>query len=296
MILGAVLTLGIAPGHANRLGDGQPDAAPSAIATVVHGRVEVRHRSDAVRPLMRFDRLRSGDAVVTAADSTVTLAFRSGARVRIDGDSRVRVDTDGVTRVAGTVTSLTRVPVVPLVAPVSGADRVVAAVRVRAGGLVVRAPDGGMTTLAEATRLVFDPMAADGYDVEVEDRAARIVWRGRVPGSPAMVPAGLLEPGQPYRWRVRAQGPAGFVVEGQGAFSTLAAAHAQARADLQAAPVADDPAWPAVLAEIDFSLGLWTEALEAFHRLRDQGAADAVVLDRIATLERRLAAPEPQER
>lgn len=296
MIFAASLALGIAPGHASRLRDGQPDAPPSAIATFVHGRVEMHPRSDAFRPLRRFDRLRSGDAVETAPDATVTLAFRSGARVRIGGASRVRVDATGATRVTGTITSLSRVPVVPLVAPVSGANRVVAAVRVRAGGLVVRAPDGGMTTLAEATRLVFDPVAADGYDVEVEDRAARIVWRGRVPGSPATVPAGLLEPGHAYRWRVRAQSPAGFVVEGQGAFSTLAAAHAQARADLRAAPVADDPSWPAVLAEIDFSLGLWTEALEAFHRIRDQGAADAVVLDRIDTLERRLATPDPQAR
>lgn len=294
-ILGASLALLTAPGPADQA-DAQPDAAV-AIATFVHGAVETRRAPGAAEPLRRFDRLHSGAAIETAPDAAVILAFRSGVRTRIDGSSRVRVETSGVTRLAGSTTALAQVPVVPIVAPVASGGSVIAAVRIRAGGLVVRTPDRGMTTSADATELAFDPAAADSFDIEIEDAAARIAWRGRGPGSPVHVPAGILEPGRAYRWRVRAQTPAGFVLEGQGAFVTLAAAASRARAELRAAVVTDDPSWPGLLAEVDFSLGLWTEALDAFRRIRDHGTADAVVLARIAELERRLAAvPHPPDR
>ncbi|MBP7777223.1 MAG: hypothetical protein KA371_08855 [Acidobacteria bacterium] len=295
-LLGAFLAWPAAFDQTTRPSQARPDALPAAIVTLVQGTVESRQPPASALLLQRFDRIAAGTSVETAADASVILAFRSGARTRIDGGSHVRIETDGVTRLAGSVTPLARVPVVPLVAAVAGAGRVVAAVRVRADGIVVRTPDRGMTTTADATALVFEPVAANVYDVEIEDGAARIVWRKRVPASPARVPAGVLEPGHAYRWQVRAQTPAGFVLEGRGMFATLAAAETQARQALHAAVVTDDPSWPGLLAEVDYSLGLWAEALDAFGVIRDDGAADAAILGRIAELERRLAAPNRQER
>lgn len=278
---------------------GAPAAGePVAVAVVVSVVADATLHGAAGTPraVQRFDRLAAGTWIETSPRAEVVVVFRSGTRARVKGSSRVRIDDGRAVAVAGELEALAAVPALPIVAPVADAGTTVAAVRVRAGTLTVRAPAPRQVTLADATVLAADATTADAYEVEVEDADARIVFRTRTAMPRIHLPPGALDAGRAYRWRVRARAPSGYASEGQGHITTLAADAVEARAALHGAPQSGDPSWTAFLAELDFALGLWTEALDGFRQARDAGLDDAVVDGRIADLEMRVGSPPPLPR
>lgn len=263
-------------------------AAPVAIVAGLSGHASVRADGDLARPLRLFDRLAVGATVETRDDGDVLLVFRGGERARIGRASGARVAATRLTPLRGTVTPLAPVSPVPIVAPVRAAGTAITAVRIRTGGIAVRGPAHGVTTLPDQTVLHFEPVAtAARYEVEIEAPDATVVYRAESGTSPVAVPAGVLQPGRDYRWLVRTRGATGFVLSGEGHFSTLAHEAGAGRERLRASLGAIDGA-AALLAEVDWTLGLWPEALQGF---RSAGAADAVIAERIAAIERRLAGP-----
>ncbi len=272
-----------------------PAAPPVAIVAGLSGQATVRTGGDAARALRLFDRLEVGATVETRDDGDVVLVFRGGERVQLGRGSRGRVEATRITPLHGTVTPLASVSPVPLVAPVRAAGTTITAVRIRAGGITVRGPAHGVTTLPDTTVLYFDPVAAAArYQIEIEAADATVVYRTESDASPVAVPAGVLLAGRDYRWLVRTRGATGFVLSGEGHFSTLANEAGTARERLRASLATIDGA-AALLAEVDWTLGLWPEALQGFRRA---GTNEAVIAERIAAIERQLAGPSaaPHER
>jgi len=272
-----------------------PPAPPVAIVAGLSGQATVRTAGDAARALRLFDRLAVGATVETGDDGDVVLVFRGGERGELGRGSRGRVEATRIALLHGTVTPLSPVAPLPIVAPVRAAGTTITAVRIRAGGITVRGPAHGVTTLPDTTVLHFDPVAAASrYDIEIEAADATVVYRTESDGAPVAVPAGVLLAGRDYRWLVRTRGATGFVRSGEGHFSTLATEAGTARARLRVSLAAIDGA-AALLAEVDWTLGLWPEALQGFRRAATD---DAVVADRMAAIERRLAgrSAAPHER
>jgi hypothetical protein len=83
--------------------------------------------------------------------------------------------------------------------------------------------------------------------------------------------------------------PSGFNLQGEGRFRTLNADDTAVRGRLRAAIGEGDADSAALLAEVDGLLGLTREALDGFRAARAAGAADAVINERIADLERRVS-------
>lgn len=295
-LLSVLLCVGIVPaGFVASQASPVPAATPSAIVAGLSGQASVRANGDTARALRLFDRLEVGATVETGDDGDVVLVFRGGERARIGGGSRGRVEATHLTPLHGTVTPLAAVSPVPIVAPVRAAGTTITAVRIRAGGIAVRGPAHGVTTLPDHTVLHFDPVAAAArYEVEIEAPDATVVYRAESDASPVAVPAGVLQPGRDYRWLVRTRSATGFALSGEGRFTTLAREAGAARERLRASLGTMDGA-VALLAEVDWTLGLWPEALDGF---RSAGATDAVIADRIAAIERRLAgrSASPHER
>lgn len=287
--MGAVPT-----GFAASRASASPEASPVAIVAGLSGQASVRTGGDGERALRLFDRLHQG-ATVETRDGDVLLVFRGGERAQLGRGSRGRVEATRLIPLHGTVTPLASVSPVPLVAPVRAAGTTITAVRIRAGGIPVRGPAHGVTTLPDRTVLHFDPVAAAArYEVEIEGPDATVVYRTQSDASAVAVPAGVLQDGRDYRWLVRARGANGFALSGEGRFSTLSYEAGAARERLRASLATMDGA-AALLAEVDWTLGLWSEALQGF---RSAGATDAVIAGRITDIERRLAGPSaaPHER
>lgn len=273
----------------------QPVAARAAAGMVTHvqGTATAVDRSGA-RALRLFDRVAEGDTIRLRGDAEVVLVFRSGARVRMAGVGEARVRAGAVDAKAGFAESLAPLPTVPLVAPVAGAGTATAAVRVRAEGLRATVPAAGETIAGTAVTLAYEPAGAQSYDVEVTRPNATVAFRQLTSATTTVVPAEHLEPGTTYHWRVTARWPTGFAASADGMFRTLSADSAKERTALRAAVGEADAASRALLAEVDFTLGLWRAALAQFEAAA-AGATDPVVSERIAKLRQLLAAAPPRD-
>ncbi|MEZ5417308.1 MAG: hypothetical protein R2708_08190 [Vicinamibacterales bacterium] len=265
-----------------------PDTAPAAIVARLRGSAVV-DGAPSPRPLRLFDRLVPGDVVRTGSGSEIVLVFRTGTRARVTANSRARLEDARAVRLAGAVEALPAVPTVPLVAPVAGAGRTITAVRIRATALKLFGPPPGAMTLADDTRLEFEPVAGSRYEIEILDTAGALVYRAEVSTSRFTVPPTALAPGVSYEWKVTARLPTGFTSAGESRFRTLGAEAVHARENLRSALAGERDA-ASLLAEVDRSLGLWREALDGFRAARAAGVEDVVIGERIADLERRLAA------
>lgn len=272
------------------------EPTPVAILATVEGEVRLSTVNAPERTPQRFERLMADAVVRTGASGRALVVFRTGVRVMVESSSRVRIDEGRAEALTGTATTLEPVPTVPLVAPVSGAGTTITAVRIRGGDLAVLEPAAGATTIADATVLAFAPASAAAHEVVVEGPDGAVVYQTRAAAGRVVVPRGTLRPGTRYRWRVRGATAAGFAVDGGGDFDTLAESLARDRARLRAALAGADLASDALLAEIDLSLGLWSEALASFRRVQHGAAADAVIDERVAFLEQRLAPRVPRDR
>ncbi len=281
-----VLMIGLGERH---LQAGQDPDHGVAVAMVARVTGDATVRSSArTRTLRLFDRVLEGDVIRTDAGAHVLLVFRTGARTRIGASSEGRVRAGAVLAQSGVVEALASVPTIPLVAPVAGEGRTITAVRIRAHDLDVLTPAPGETVMAgEALVLTYGPDGAEEYTVEVERPDATIVFQARTADARASVPAGRLDPGRTYRWRVTARWPSGFTAGADGTFHTLPVALAIQRDALRAALSGPDAESLALLGEVDYSLGLWRDAWRQFTSVRSAGVRDQVIDERLADLTRR---------
>ena len=100
-----------------------------------------------------------------------------------------------------------------------------------------------------------------------------------------------LKPGATYYWRVRTVDRAGAQAEGEAEFKTLAAADERARETLKnALETTGDANALALLAHVDFRLGLFREARDGVRAALEKSSGDSNLKGALLQLSQQLSA------
>lgn len=281
-----------------RAGVAQEADKAAAVIADVKGNVALITQKRALVRVQRLDWLRAGVRLETGSDSSVVLVFWSGKRCRIEERTNAQVDADGVRAIRGHVVELTAFPPLPRVAPIradqpSGAG---AAVRVRGRFWTRVYPQAQTRTLRRATTLRFETAGRVAeYRVEVKDAQKGVVFESTTRGNSVMLPPDILRPAARYAWRV-APVPPGGGPEAIGSFETLSAEIELARDKLHGSSTSRDAATLAMLAEIDWRLGLLAEAHQGFEAALAAMPDDEVLQRRVDGLKVLLGEEPPAKR
>lgn len=236
----------------------------------------------ATRAVHLFDWLPTGSVVKVPAGSQLTLAFASGSRYEMGEKSGAKLSNAGPKADYGNIRPLEPVPPIPRLALLAAGSRP----GVRAGGIILRAPPAAQATvdgprlsrisylypraetatLPDSTVLRFAPIAGvDRHTVVLTDQAGNTIFESETQSAQLAVPAGVLQPGARYSWKVRTVETTGPGVSGDGEFVTLSSDEINLRAAFKARmETKGDAESLALLAEIDRRLGLLREARDEF--------------------------------
>jgi hypothetical protein len=268
-------------------------AAPRPVAIVysLTGHATLEARGETLRPVQPFDRLATGTTVEVGPGSRLSLAFLNGRRYELGERAKGSVGAKDLTSTSGAVRSLPSIPPLPLVSPIAAGDHPgprAGAVRVRGERITGLYPSGGAATLARATILRFDRLDGDlQYRIEVLDRRGNLVFEVETKAATVTIPPDVLRSGARYAWTVRTVEREGPTARGQADFATLPARMAEQREALrQALTVEGDGAALALLAEVDWSLGLFAEARDELRAAVLQSPGDSLLAARLAWRER----------
>jgi hypothetical protein len=267
---------------------------PVAIVYSLAGEASLEAPGLPSRPVRLFDRLATGTAVEVGPGSRLALAFVNGLRYELGEQSRVTVGTKDLGSRSGPVRPLRRVPRLPGLAPIAAEDHPgprAGAVRVRGERVRGLYPSRGAATLAGATSLRFAPVEGGRrYRIEVQDRQGTLIFAAETQSSTVTIPAGSLRPGARYDWLVRTLEREGPTVQAKADFTTLTAEAAEERETLRRAlTIEGDGASLALLAEVDWSLGLFAEAHEELRAAALGSPGDTLLAANLAERERLLA-------
>ncbi len=268
-------------------------AKPVALVYSLAGNAAFASPAKERRPLRLFDRLPVGATVEVGQGSRLALAFANGRRYELGEHSRVALGKADLSSRSGPVRALPRVPSLPCFLPIAKEEQPgssAGAVRIRAERIAGLYPRFGTATLAGATVLRFEPVKGAGkYQIEVQDRRGNVIFATETAAFVVPLPAGTLKPGRRYDWTVRTVERVGPVAQGREGFITLRSNLAEARKKLRkAVEKQKDGASLALLAEVDWSLGLLAEAREELRAAAKKTPGDAALAEALADIERRL--------
>lgn len=241
-------------------------AEPAAIVCMTSGRAFAKFEGRRTE-IKLFQRLRSGASVETEADSKVVLALLTGDLYEFGEKASGIIRPRAIEPKKGVIQKLRSLPATIDLAPIARMENPgtrVAATRVRTAGTSILNlyPSYGAAAIAEATVLTFDSVEGyQRYQVDVEDKTGSTVFSLQTASAVVHISPGALRPGANYYWRVRTVDPEKPAVRGEAVFVTPREENASVRAALkEQAERVKDPALLALLAEVDFGLGLEREA------------------------------------
>ena len=244
------------------------------------------------RPIQRFEWLDRGAVIESAPGGRVRLAFSDGSRYELQAASMATVL--GVGQLQSTQGSALRLPSVsPLPKIEIAAD---ARPGVRAGALRLRGrrieglyPRDEAVVLGHAATLAFTPVSGiEEYKVQVEDESGALVFETVLGSSGVTLPANVLKAGGRYHWSVRSVGGSPSS-RGDGDFGVLSAEGMATREALRRSlDGREDSDSLALLAEIDFRLGLLREALQGFQKALAAAPGDPSLTQAVDGIERQL--------
>ena len=271
---------------------GEPQ--PAALVFSLAGHATLEAPSETRRPVHFFDRLVAGSTVEVGPASRLAVAFRSGRRYELAAGAKAKIGKNDLEARSGAVRALKTVPPLPRLSPIAAEDRPgpkAGAVRVRAERIAGLYPFNGAAALAGATSLHFDPVeGGKTYRVEVHDRRGSAVFEAETRSPLVALPAELLKPGARYRWTVRTSERAGPVARATADFVTLSTRMAEAREALRKALTADGRGDSlALLAEVDWCLGLYAEAREELRSAVQASPKDTLLAEHLAEREQQMA-------
>lgn len=207
--------------------------------------------------------LPAGSTIELAAKSSATLILLNGHRFELGPGARAEVTAESLARTRGPVQQLEPLPPMPKPAPIAGsAPQIAGASRIRGTEIRGLYPHDGTALLPGPAKLSFLPVAgASGYRVELVDEQGSVLLNLRSKATEVDVPEGMLRAGKRYGWLVEALGPEGAIAREWTGFVTVSEEDRARRAALASATEADSLA---LLAAVDFRLGLLREAQEEF--------------------------------
>ncbi|MBI3934181.1 MAG: hypothetical protein HY316_05785 [Acidobacteria bacterium] len=207
-----------------------PAAEPVGLLSMVSGEVQlIRAGESAPSAARTADLIGAGDRVLTGANSEATFLFCPESRAaKMMAQSEVQFDTASLAVKKGKLAEERKVPTCRLPASLVLA----AASKLQAGNMRLRPGDRPMLLRSPANTLVtsltprfrWDPVEnAAGYEIKLQDREERILWKSDVSGTEISYPstASPLAWGQKYRWRVTAKSGEDAVDEAGSSFQVM---------------------------------------------------------------------------
>ena len=294
MIANGVLCLALLSAVGQSSEASRKPAAPEVVALVSALSGSASVDSGGRTTLKLFDWVRSGATVRVPRESQLTLVLTSGHRFELTGPARATVSATALSATTGSIRALSALPRLPRVAPISKAEergRHAAAVPVRGPHISGLYPSNAAVIRGSPAVFSFDAVeGATQYLVEVEDARALRVFH--IETNETRVPVSVdLQPGATYYWRVRTVGKVGAQARGDAEFRTLLTADEGARQALRdAMDKLGDPHTLALLAHIDFELGLFREAGDGVRAALEKSTADPSLHTALLQLSRRIAA------
>ncbi len=253
-------------------------AADEAVAIVswVRGEATLRQPATAAAvPVKLLDRLAAGSLIETASAAEVTVVLIDGQRYAIGAASQVSVEAASLEVLMGSVRSLQSIPAIARlsrIAPAESPGRHAAAIRIRTAATAGSHrfelyPRAEAAVFGDDATLRFSSRKNVGeVRIEVKDAAGLEVFSTSTAATEIRIPAGALEPGAAYYWRV--ESALQDILHGGAIFRTLSEDAAGARRELAAqAEASGEPGLALLLAAVDHRLGLRREACEGLARI-----------------------------
>ncbi len=231
----------------------------------------------------RMDWLSEGATVEVGTGSRAVLILSNGRRFELSQGAKAMLTANSAPKITGPVRELPALPPIPKpaavvaeAAPTPGAPRVRGPVDI-SDSLYPRA---GMVALPDKVSLRFKAVPnATSYRVALENDGGDSLLNVTTESTEIAVPAGTIEAGARYHWRVRAMRSGVAIGAGTAEFTTLSAENALQRAEFAGAlgPTDNDPATLALLAQVDLRLGLVAEACDEFNAALQQKPDDVTL-------------------
>jgi hypothetical protein len=278
------------------------DCCKGSIAVIASLSGEAGIRNAATKklePISSLDWLQPGVTLEVGAGSSATVILLNGHRYELGAAARATVTADGLTGTNGPVSELAPLPPIPKATPII--DRTAntsGAVRLRGGAPVRRMyPRDGMAALPSGLKLSFAPVPqASAYRIELKDADGNILHNLQTSATGVTIPDGTVQAGATYIWHVRAIGSMGVIAEGEARFETISEQDSRQRAVLaQALSGSKADAYAlALLADVDWRLGLLEEARQGLNTALRLRPGDSAILHALDGLQAALAAePTP---
>ena len=261
-------------------------AQPVAVIAAVEGLVTVTDAEHVSATAHHLEWLPAGAVLETADRARVVVAFANGRRYEIGARGKVSITAEGPAGASGPVRELEGLPPMPKLPVIASANHAtaMAGLRIRElNDVYLRGPGSTSWTLPEHTVLRFESDVREArYRIEVADTNGAVVYQAESKCGEVVVPAGTLEPGSDYSWRV-------LTLRGdplaRAGFRTAPADLLASRATFKAAIAESDLEFMAVLAAIDAQLGLYDEVHEELRALSARGVRAERLQQLLAALE-----------
>jgi hypothetical protein len=258
-----VLPMALAPAHAVEWRQ-----AGVAVIESLSGEASVRAHSTKNRiAAVCLEWLPAESTIEVGAKSSAILILLNGSRYELGPGAKATVSAESLGATKGPVRRLDPLPPMPRAAPIVGnPTQIAGAARIRGSNLRGLYPRDGMAVLPASAKLSFQAVpGASSYHVEVDDEEGSVLLDGRTESTELAVLDGTLKAGRRYSWRVEAFSAAGVIARGAAAFVTISEEDLERRAVFAKAAEAGDQAFrTALLADVDFRLGLLREARDGF--------------------------------
>ena len=294
MIANGVLCLALLSAVGQSSEASRKPAAPEVVALVSALSGSASVDSGGRTTLKLFDWVRSGATVRVPRESQLTLVLTSGHRFELTGPARATVSATALSATTGSIRALSAPAHLQRVAPISKAEergRHAAAVRVR-----------GPHIRSTIHPTPLSSGAAQRFSASTRSKGQRSTWsRLRTLAHYAFFTL------KPMRRESRCRSTYSLAPPTTGAYSTVGKVGAQARGDAEfrtlltadegarqalrdAMDKLGDPHTLALLAHIDFELGLFREAGDGVRAALEKSTADPSLHTALLQLSRRIAA------
>jgi len=246
----------------------QVEAEPVAIIAGLSGSVAMTSAHGQTRDARQLDWLVPGMSIHCRRGSHLLVDFANGRRFEIDDDARAAITASGLKRLSGSVRELPQrppMPKFPAIAEQENTSADSAAVVLRNIGVNSMHPSG-YCTLANNTVLSFATDASvKSYRVRVADTSGTIIYQTNTTSHTISIPPGILQAGEQYYWQLHSVGDGSTRPIGMASFTTLGVEDVTLRAQFAASLSRVDSDSLALLAAIDWKLGLRDQAREELH-------------------------------
>ncbi len=263
------ILFGVAAGHFS-LSRGLDSEGKVAIVCFLQGRASIQEPGQFGRKgLGLYDWLSSGSAVETGPGAKMVIAFSDGSRYELGEKASVVLGKAELSSQSGSVRKLEAVSVMPQMISLAGDTKPGS----RLGGIRLRSskktisnlyPNEGDAALADQAVLTFDPLPdVERYRVEIEDEQGRDLLSVETSVPRVVVSPGIIKPGAPYYWQVRAVEKDELSTMSYAAFVTATEEQAGLRNSFRAqVGQSRDTANLLLLARIEMAIGLRRESCE----------------------------------